>query len=64
MTLTVSAAVLLGIAALIILRARHVSYGNAVVLFLFGFFTAGTGAYGPIYRLCAAIATAIPRLTS
>ncbi|MFI9203912.1 hypothetical protein [Streptomyces sp. NPDC053048] len=64
MTLSVSAAVLLGIAAIVILRARHVSYGNAIVLFLFGFFIAGTGAYSPIYRLCTAIANAATHLAS
>jgi hypothetical protein len=63
MTLTVSAAALLGIAALALLRARYVGPGTAAVLFLSGFFTAGTGAYGPITHLCTALAHALTTLT-
>ncbi|MFE5871687.1 hypothetical protein ACFQ6V_23985 [Streptomyces roseifaciens] len=63
MTLTVSAAVLLGIATIVILRGRYVGPGAAAVLFLCGFFTAGTGAYGPIKNLCTAVANAITQLT-
>ncbi|MEV6669941.1 hypothetical protein [Streptomyces sp. NPDC051162] len=64
MTLSVSAAVLFGIAAFFILRLRYAGPGTAIILFLSGFFTAGTGAYGPIQHLCTAIAQALPNLTT
>ncbi|MBT2383102.1 hypothetical protein [Streptomyces sp. ISL-11] len=64
MTLTLSAVAILAVAAFFILRSRYVGPGSAIVLFLFGFFTAGTGASGPINRLCAALVHAIPSLTS
>ena len=44
------------------MRGRTVSAGSAVVLFLFGFFVAGTGAYKPINALCQAIAHALTHL--
>ncbi|MGW2366347.1 hypothetical protein ACWCZ5_12280 [Streptomyces sp. NPDC001667] len=64
MTLSVSAAVLFGVAAFFVLRSRYVGPGSAIVLFLSGFFTAGTGAYGPIQHLCTAIAQALPNLAT
>ncbi|MBT2383009.1 hypothetical protein [Streptomyces sp. ISL-11] len=64
MVLSLSAVVVLGIMTALILRARTVGPGTAVVLFLFGFFAAGTGAAGPINRVCAALIHAIPNLTS
>lgn len=62
MVLTLSAVLMLGVAAYFILRTRTVSTGAAVVLFLFGFFAAGTGAYGPIHQACTAFATALTHL--
>lgn len=64
MALTLSAVVLFGILAVVLLRGRHVSLGTASVLFLFGFFVAGTGAYKPIYTACQAIAQALTHLTT
>ncbi|MEU5545024.1 hypothetical protein AB0G85_21910 [Streptomyces sioyaensis] len=64
MALTLSAVVLFGIVAVVLLRGRHVSLGTALVLFLFGFFVAQTGAYKPIYNLCQAIAEALTHLTT
>lgn len=63
MAVTLSAAVLLGLATFIILRGRYVGFGSALVLFLFGFFTAGTGAAGPITRLCAAVVRSLANIT-
>ncbi|WP_030811427.1 hypothetical protein [Streptomyces sp. NRRL S-337] len=64
MALTLSAVVLFGVLAIVLLRGRHVSFATALVLFLFGFFVAGTGAYRPIYNLCQAIAQAFTHLTT
>jgi hypothetical protein len=61
-TLTVSAVLLLGIAAFFAVRSRAANGLAAVVLFLFGFFTAGTGAYAPIHTLCATLAGALASL--
>ncbi|ARZ67233.1 hypothetical protein SMD11_1572 [Streptomyces albireticuli] len=63
MTFTVSAAVLFAVAAFFVLRSGHVGAGPALVLFLAGFFIAGTGAAGPITRVCTALIQAIPNLT-
>lgn len=62
MTLTFSAVAILAVAAFLVIRAKAGGCGPALVLFLFGFFAAGTGAYGPIHSLCAAFATAITHL--
>ena len=62
MTLTLSAVVVLLIAAFFLLRSRAVGFGAALVLFLLGFFTAGTGAYGPIHALCASLAQSLAHL--
>ncbi|WP_030411925.1 hypothetical protein [Streptomyces sp. NRRL S-1448] len=64
MALTLSAVVVFGILAVVLLRGRHVSFGTALVLFLFGFFVAGTGAYKPIHNLCQAVADALTHLTA
>ncbi|MCD0482798.1 hypothetical protein LO771_10405 [Streptacidiphilus sp. ASG 303] len=62
MMLSISAVALLGAAAFFLLKSRAVSVGAAAVLFLFGFFAAGTGAYGPITQLCAALAHSLAGL--
>ncbi|MEU6340676.1 hypothetical protein ABZ883_06965 [Streptomyces sp. NPDC046977] len=62
MVLTVSAVLLLGITAYFTVRSKAANGGAAVVLFLFGFFTAGTGAYGPIHNLCTALADSLANL--
>lgn len=59
MAVNLSAIFLLGIAAIFIVKARAGGIGPALVLFLLGFFTAGTGADEPIRNLCAAIAEAL-----
>ena len=56
MAVNVSAILLLTIAAIFIVKAKAGGIGPAIVLFLLGFFTAGTGADGPIRDLCTSIA--------
>ncbi|MEU8029828.1 hypothetical protein AB0C13_14530 [Streptomyces sp. NPDC049099] len=63
MILTLSAVALFGVLAFVLLRGRYVSPFSALVLFLFGFFTAGTGAAGPVRAVCAALAEAARHLT-
>jgi hypothetical protein len=56
MTLTISAVLLFGIASVIAVKTKSTSASAASLLFLFGFFTAGTGAYGPIHDLVVSFA--------
>ncbi|MFD5792445.1 hypothetical protein ACFWIO_02735 [Streptomyces diastatochromogenes] len=62
MTLTISAVLLFGIASFVAIKTRSTGGGAAVLLFLFGFFTAGTGAYGPIHDLVASFARFLSQL--
>ncbi|MGW2364822.1 hypothetical protein ACWCZ5_04460 [Streptomyces sp. NPDC001667] len=62
MAVNLSALLLLGIAAIFIVRSRAGGTGPAIVLFLLGFFTAGTGADGPIRNLCTALVQALANL--
>lgn len=62
MTLTVSAVLLFGTASFFAVKSRATGGGAAVLLFLFGFFTAGTGAYGPIHDLVASFARFLSQL--
>ncbi|MEU2909551.1 hypothetical protein ACFYM3_17435 [Streptomyces massasporeus] len=55
MAVNLSAILLFGIAAIFIVRAKAGGIGPAIVLFLLGFFTAGTGADEPIRNLCASV---------
>lgn len=59
MVLSISAVLLFGIAAYFAVRSKAANGAAAVVLFLFGFFTAGTGAYGPIHDAVTALATSL-----
>lgn len=63
MILTLSAVALFGVLAFVLLRGRHVGPFSALVLFLFGFFTAGTGAAGTIRAVCLAIANAARQIS-
>ncbi|MEU3856064.1 hypothetical protein AB0F03_01560 [Streptomyces sp. NPDC028722] len=62
MTLNISAVLLFGAASAFAVRTRSAGGGAALVLFLFGFFTAGTGAYEPIHNLVQASAEALSAL--
>ncbi|WP_329334194.1 hypothetical protein OG866_12300 [Streptomyces sp. NBC_00663] len=56
MTLTLSAVLLFGAASAVAIKTRTTGPGSALLLFLFGFFAAGTGAYGPIRDLVSSFA--------
>ncbi|MFE9538499.1 hypothetical protein [Streptomyces sp. NPDC006691] len=59
MIVTLSAVALFGVLTVLLFRNREVGFLSALVLFLFGFFTAATGAAGPIRRMCEAILNAL-----
>ncbi|MFK0178200.1 hypothetical protein ACIQVR_19700 [Streptomyces xanthochromogenes] len=59
MAVTLSAVALFGVLTILIFRNREVGFLSALVVFLFGFFTAATGAAGPIRSMCEAIANAL-----
>ncbi|WP_320775072.1 hypothetical protein [Streptomyces sp. CRN 30] len=56
MLFNVSAVLLFGAASVLAVKTKSAGGGAAIVLFLFGFFAAGTGAYGPIRDLVASFA--------
>lgn len=62
MILNISAVLLFGAASVFAVKTRSAGGGAALVLFLFGFFTAGTGAYEPIHNLVQASADALSAL--
>ncbi|MFF4751774.1 hypothetical protein ACWD5R_20340 [Streptomyces sp. NPDC002514] len=62
MILTFSAVLLFGLASVVAIKTKSTGAGAAVLLFLFGFFTAGTGAYGPIHDLVASFARFLSQL--
>jgi hypothetical protein len=61
MILNISAVLLFGAASVFAVKAKSAGSG-ALVLFLFGFFAAGTGAYEPIHNLVQASADALSAL--
>ena len=62
MVLNVSAVLLFGAASALAVKTKSAGGGAALVLFLFGFFVAGTGAYEPIHNLVQASADALSAL--
>jgi hypothetical protein len=62
MILDISAVLLFGAASVFAVRTKSAGGGAALVLFLFGFFAAGTGAYEPIHNLVQASADALSAL--
>lgn len=62
MILNISAVLLFGAASVLAVKTRSAGAGAAIVLFLFGFFTAGTGAYEPIHNVVQASADALSAL--
>ncbi|MFD7464088.1 MULTISPECIES: hypothetical protein [Streptomyces] len=62
MILNISAVLLFGAMSLVAVKTKSAGGGAAVVLFMFGFFAAGTGAYEPIHNLVQASADAISAL--
>lgn len=59
MILTFSAVLVFGAAAAFLLKTRSLGFGAGLVAFLFGFFTASTGASEPIRAVVEACATAL-----
>jgi hypothetical protein len=62
MILSVSAVLLFGVASVFAIRAKSTSFGAALVVFLFGFYAAATGAAGPINDLMANLAHSIAQM--
>ncbi|GAA2764088.1 hypothetical protein GCM10010103_31290 [Streptomyces paradoxus] len=62
MILNISAVLLFGAASVFAVKTKSAGGGAALVLFLFGFFAAGTGAYEPIRNLVQASADALSAL--
>jgi hypothetical protein len=62
MVLNISAVLLFGAASALAVKTRAAGGGAATVLFLFGFFAAGTGAYEPIHNLVQAAADTLAEL--
>jgi hypothetical protein len=58
MIFDISAVLLFGAASALAVKTKSAGVGTAIVLFLFGFFAAGTGAYEPIRDLVKAFADA------
>jgi curli biogenesis system outer membrane secretion channel CsgG len=56
MILNISAVLLFGAASAFAVKTKSAGGGAALVLFLFGFFAAGTGAYEPIRDLVKSFA--------
>ncbi|WP_435127150.1 hypothetical protein [Actinacidiphila sp. bgisy144] len=56
MTVTSSAVLVFGIASFFALKSKSTNASGAILLFLFGFFVAGTGAAQPIHDLTASFA--------
>ncbi|MFF7040135.1 hypothetical protein [Streptomyces massasporeus] len=62
MIFDISAVLLFGAASALAVKTKSAGGGAAIVLFLFGFFAAGTGAYEPIRDLVKAFADATSAL--
>ncbi|MCX5170500.1 hypothetical protein [Streptomyces antibioticus] len=62
MILNISAVLLFGAASVFAVKTKSAGGGAALVLFLFGFFAAGTGAYEPIHNVVQASADALTAL--
>ncbi|MFF8608415.1 hypothetical protein ACF06X_21015 [Streptomyces sp. NPDC015346] len=60
----ISAVLLFAVASVFAVKTKSAGAGAATVLFLFGFFTAGTGAYEPITNLVKSTATAVSDLAN
>ncbi|XVV37205.1 hypothetical protein ACQPXT_27245 [Streptomyces sp. CA-100214] len=62
MILNISAVLLFGAASALAVKTKSAGGAAALVMFLFGFFVAGTGAYEPIHNLVQASADALSTL--
>ncbi|RSS80724.1 hypothetical protein [Streptomyces sp. WAC06614] len=64
MIFTISAVLLFGAGSYVAVRTKAAGASAAVVLFLFGFFAAGTGAYEPISNVVKSTAQALTDLAN
>ncbi|MEW1635658.1 hypothetical protein AB0469_16445 [Streptomyces sp. NPDC093801] len=64
MIFTISAVLLFGTGSYFAVRTKAAGAGAAIVLFLFGFFAAGTGAYEPITNVVKSTAQALTDLAN
>ncbi|MCX4528106.1 MULTISPECIES: hypothetical protein [unclassified Streptomyces] len=64
MIFTISAVLLFGAGSYFAVRTKAAGAGAAIVLFLFGFFAAGTGAYEPITNVVKSTAQALTDLAN
>ncbi|MBY8877473.1 hypothetical protein [Actinacidiphila acidipaludis] len=62
MILSISAVLLFGVASFFAVRSRATSGGAALVVFLFGFYAAATGAAGPINEFMASAAHTLAQM--
>lgn len=62
MILSVSAVLLFGTGTALAIRYKSTSFGAALVVFLFGFYAAATGAAAPITGIVTATAQAIGQM--
>ncbi|MFG2760283.1 hypothetical protein [Streptomyces wuyuanensis] len=63
MIVTLSAVALFGLLTFVLIRTRHVGAGAALAVFLFGFFTADTGASTAIRSAIQALINAVSNIT-
>ncbi|MEU3428961.1 hypothetical protein [Streptomyces gardneri] len=64
MNFEISAVLLFGVASAFAVKTKSAGAGAATVLFLFGFFVAGTGAYDPIASLVKSSATFVSEIAN
>ena len=62
MILTLSAVLVFGLLVAVLLKTKSLGVGVGLAAFLFGFFTASTGAAKPIREVVAALAKALSDL--
>ena len=62
MILSVSAVLLFGVASFFAVRSKSTSFSGALVVFLFGFYAAATGAAHPINQFMASLAQALANM--
>lgn len=62
MVVSASAVLLFGIASFFAIKSRSTSFGAALVVFLFGFYVAATGAAQPIDNVMANLAHTLAQM--
>jgi hypothetical protein len=62
MVLSISAVLLFGAASIFAIKSRSTSFGAALVVFLFGFYVAATGAAQPINDVMTNLAHSLAQM--